>query len=229
MAPAPYPRGERCGGHLVVSKTHAGLVAAIGATLPGAFWQVPRPLRRNRLSQIPYAARSWGCLLRTVFEQPDPDAVKARMRHVLDALKAKLRKAAPVWTQRGTTLWPSRPSRTTPGGSLGRTSPPEGLNKETRRSTDTVRILPDRTAMIRLAGAVGSSTIGSAISEIRELPTKRGVTVPDRPALRLCRRAGHPTQARHRTHARPHDGLLSDPSAGHPRRHAAEKPVNLSP
>ena len=33
-------------------------------------------------------------LLRTVFEQPDADAVHAQMRHVLDALEAKFPKAA---------------------------------------------------------------------------------------------------------------------------------------
>jgi transposase-like protein len=33
-------------------------------------------------------------LLRTVFEQPDTDAVQAQMRHVLDALEAKFPKAA---------------------------------------------------------------------------------------------------------------------------------------
>jgi transposase-like protein len=33
-------------------------------------------------------------LLRTVFEQPDTDAVRAQMRHVLDALEAKFPKAA---------------------------------------------------------------------------------------------------------------------------------------
>lgn len=33
-------------------------------------------------------------LLRTVFEQPDTDAVQAQMCHVLDALEAKFPKAA---------------------------------------------------------------------------------------------------------------------------------------
>lgn len=33
-------------------------------------------------------------LLRTVFEQPDADAVHAQMRHVLDVLEAKFPKAA---------------------------------------------------------------------------------------------------------------------------------------
>ncbi|WP_052286498.1 transposase [Streptomyces sp. 769] len=43
---------------------------------------------------MPKSAQPWvATLLRTVFEQPDADAVKAQMRHVLDALEAKFRKA----------------------------------------------------------------------------------------------------------------------------------------
>ncbi|MEV6741687.1 transposase [Streptomyces sp. NPDC051104] len=49
----------------------------------------------NLLSQVPKSAQPWvATLLRTVFEQPDADAVTAQMRHVLDALEAKVPKAA---------------------------------------------------------------------------------------------------------------------------------------
>ncbi|WP_406384803.1 transposase [Streptomyces sp. NBC_00117] len=44
---------------------------------------------------MPDAAQSWvATLLRTVFEQPEAEAVQARMRHVPDALEAKFPKAA---------------------------------------------------------------------------------------------------------------------------------------
>jgi len=84
------------GVQLVVSDAHTGLVNAIGAVLPGASWQRCRThYARNLLSQIPKSAQPWvATLLRTVFEQPDTDAVKAQMRHVLDALEAKFPKAA---------------------------------------------------------------------------------------------------------------------------------------
>ncbi|REE58929.1 transposase-like protein [Streptomyces sp. 3212.3] len=84
------------GVQLVVSDAHAGLVDAIGAVLPGACWQRCRThYARNLLSQVPKSAQPWvATLLRTVFEQPDTDAVQAQMRHVLDALEGKFPKAA---------------------------------------------------------------------------------------------------------------------------------------
>lgn len=65
------------GVQLVVSDAHAGLVNAIGAVLPGAPWQRCRThYARALLSQGPKSAQPWvATLLRTVFEQPDTDAV----------------------------------------------------------------------------------------------------------------------------------------------------------
>jgi len=84
------------GVQLVVSDAHTGLVNAIGTVLPGASWQRYRThYARNLQNQVPKSAQPWvATLLRTVFEQPDADAVRAQMRHVLDALEAKFPKAA---------------------------------------------------------------------------------------------------------------------------------------
>ncbi|MEU1621741.1 IS256 family transposase, partial [Streptomyces sp. NPDC005722] len=144
------------GVQLVVSDAHAGLVDAIGAVLPGASWQRCRThYARNLLSQVPKSAQPWvATLLRTVFEQPDATAVHAQMKQVLDGLEKKFPKAAEhldtaqhdllaltafpreIWRQ----IWSNNPQ--------------ERLNKEIRRRTDVVGIFPDRTAVIRLVGAV---------------------------------------------------------------------------
>ncbi len=144
------------GTQLVVSDAHRGLIEAIGAALPGATWQRCRThYARNLMNQVPKTAQPWvATLLRTVFEQPDADAVHAQADKVIDALTAKFPKAAAhldaaradllaftafpreVWKQ----IWSNNPQ--------------ERLNKEIRRRTDVVGIFPGRDSVIRLVGAV---------------------------------------------------------------------------
>ena len=141
---------------LVTSDDHAGLVNAIGSVLPGAAWQRCRThYHRNLLTRVPKTAQPWvSTLVRTIFEQPDADSVRAQHAHVVDALTIKLPQAAAhldeardeilaftafpreVWRQ----IWSSNPQ--------------ERLNKEIRRRTDVVGIFPGRDAIIRLVGAV---------------------------------------------------------------------------
>ncbi len=155
------------GVQLVISDAHMGLVNSIGATLPGAGWQRCRtllhalngrggtPIARALLSQVPKSAQPWvATLLRTVFEQPDADAVQAQMRHVLDALEAKFPKAAShLDAAQGEVLaftaFPRESWR-----QIWSNNPQERLNKVIRCRTDVVGIFPDRAALIRLVGAV---------------------------------------------------------------------------
>ncbi|MGI5164588.1 IS256 family transposase [Spirillospora sp. CA-253888] len=144
------------GVQLVISDAHAGLVEAVGATLPGAAWQRCRThYLRNLLTKVPKSAQPWvATLVRTIFDQPDPDQVTAQHHWVVQALEAKHPQAAdhldqtreellafaafppPLWRQ----IWSNNPQ--------------ERLNKEIRRRTDVVGIFPDRAAVIRLVGAV---------------------------------------------------------------------------
>jgi len=141
---------------LVTSDAHRGLVAALGATLPGAAWQRCRThYAANLMSATP--KNTWGwvkALLHSVYDQPDAAAVHAQFDRVLDALTGKLPTVAahlddaradilaftafpkPIWRQ----IWSNNPQ--------------ERLNREIRRRTDVVGIFPDRTALIRLVGAV---------------------------------------------------------------------------
>lgn len=84
------------GVQLVISDAHGGLIDAIAAVLPGAAWQRCRThYARNLINQVPKSAAPWvATLLRTVFEQPDEQAVRAQIATVIAALDERFPKAA---------------------------------------------------------------------------------------------------------------------------------------
>ena len=114
---------------LVTSDAHAGLVAAIGATLPGASWQRCRThYAANLMSATPKTSWRWvKALLHSIYDQPDAEAVHAQFDRVLDALaeqapdgrRAPGGKPAP-------TCWPSPRSPRRSGARSGPTTPTNG-------------------------------------------------------------------------------------------------------
>ncbi|MHA6785938.1 IS256 family transposase [Pseudonocardia saturnea] len=141
---------------LVTSDAHNGLVAAIGATLPGASWQRCRThYAANLMAATPKASWPWvRALLHSVYDQPDTASVHAQFDRILDALAEKLPKVAEhLDTARADVLaftnFPKELWR-----QIWSNNPQERLNREIRRRTDVVGIFPDRTALLRLVGAV---------------------------------------------------------------------------
>ena len=144
------------GVRLVTSDAHAGLTAAIAATLAGASWQRCRThYAANLMSATPKASWGWvKALLHSIYDQPDAESVHAQFDRVVDALAEKLPTVADHLDHARTdilafTAFPKEIWR-----QIWSNNPNERLNREIRRRTDVVGIFPNRASIIRLVGAV---------------------------------------------------------------------------
>jgi transposase-like protein len=144
------------GVRLVISDAHRGLVSAVGAALPGASWQRCRThYLRNLLSKVPKSAQPWvATLVRTIFDQPDTDAVTAQFDRVVEAIEQKFPAAAEHLDDARADLLAFTTFPREIWRQIWSNNPQERLNKEIRRRTDVVGIFPNRAAIIRLVGAV---------------------------------------------------------------------------
>lgn len=145
------------GVELVISDAHGGIKAAIAQVLSDSTWQRCRThFMANFASRVPKG--SWpmvATLVRSVFDQPDREAVWTRLGDVvskltetgfLDAAEFLLDATTDILAFSAFPIehWPKVRSN----------NPQERLNKEIRRRTDVVGIFPNRQAVIRLVGAI---------------------------------------------------------------------------
>src|SRR6266480_3926350 len=141
---------------LVSSDAHPGLVDAIAATLPGAAWQRCRThFMRNLLTRVPKSAQSFvATMIRTIFAQPDSATVHEQHRRIVDQLETRFPEAAALLEDAATDLLAFTSFPKEHWRQLWSNNSLERLNKEIRRRTDVVGIFPDRSAIVRLVGAL---------------------------------------------------------------------------
>jgi len=145
-----------CGVELVTSDAHSGLKDAIASTLPGASWQRCRThFLKNLLSQVPKSLQqAVATLVRTIFDQPDAAAVRQQHQQVVRQLAERFPEAAAMLADAGEEILAFTAFPKVHWRQIWSNNPQERLNREIRRRTDVVGIFPQRSAILRLLGAV---------------------------------------------------------------------------
>jgi putative transposase len=144
------------GVRLVISDQHSGLVAALRRSFQGSVHQRCRVhFARNLLAHVPKThADMVAAVFRTIFAQPDPEAVNAAWDEVRDQLAGSFPKVGPLMDQAKVevlafTAFPKAHWR-----KIWSTNPLERVNKEIKRRSRVVGIFPNPAAVLRLVGAV---------------------------------------------------------------------------
>jgi putative transposase len=148
-------RGLR-GLRLVISDAHEGLKKALATVLGGASWQRCRVhFMRNLLATVPHGAREpVAALVRTIFAQPDHHSALVQLQKVADGLRPRFPQAAALLEDAAEDVLAHRHFPVEHRPRLHSTNPLERLHKEVKRRSAVVGIFPNRTALLRLVGAI---------------------------------------------------------------------------
>jgi transposase-like protein len=144
------------GVQLVISDAHAGLKKAIARCCQGTGWQRCRVhFARNLLVKVPKGSQDMvAAALRSVFVQPEAQAVEQQWEQVITMLSEKFHAAAALMEQAREDVLAFRTFPTEHWRKIWSTNPLERLNKEIKRRTRVVGIFPNDAAITRLVGAV---------------------------------------------------------------------------
>ena len=144
------------GVRLVISDAHRGLGAAAERHFQGAARQRCRVhFIRNLLAVVPRSHQHMAAaLFRTVFAQPDADAVTGAWDQVGDQLAASFPKAGPLMDTAKAEVLAFAAFPKAHWQKIWSTNPLERINKEIKRRSRVVGIFPNEASAIRLVGAI---------------------------------------------------------------------------
>jgi putative transposase len=150
-------RSRGLGGvRLVVSDAHEGLKGAIAAVMIGAAWQRCRVhFMRNVLAKVPKgSAEMVAAAIRTIFAQPDREAVAEQLTSIADKLGRQFPAVEQMLTQAAPDITAFAAFPQSHWRRIWSTNPLERVNGEIKRRADVVGIFPNDEAIVRLVGAV---------------------------------------------------------------------------
>jgi transposase-like protein len=148
-------RGVR-GVRLVTSDAHPGLKQAVAEVFVGAAWQRCRVhFLRNVLARVPKPAQAMvAATVRSIFEQPDRPAARARLRQVCETLAGRFPAVVQLLEEAESEILTFLDFPAAHRRQVYSTNPLERLNKELKRRSAVVGIFPNRAAVLRLFGAL---------------------------------------------------------------------------
>ncbi len=144
------------GVELVISDAHQGLRDAIATVFAGASWQRCRThFMTNLLTWVPKRAQPWvATMVRSIYQQPSAEEVHSQHERVVTQLAERFGQAASMLDEAGADILAFTSFPMEHWKKIWSNNPQERLNKEIRRHTDVVSIFPNRSAALRLVGAV---------------------------------------------------------------------------
>lgn len=144
------------GVRLVISDAHRGLAAAAGRWFQGTARQRCRVhFIRNLLAVVPKTHQHMAAaVFRTIFAQPDAEAVNRAWDQVQDQLAASFPKTGALMADAKADVLAFAAFPRAHWQKIWSTNPLERINKEIKRRSRVVGIFPNQASAIRLVGAI---------------------------------------------------------------------------
>ena len=144
------------GVQLVISDAHRGLTNAIGSVCAGAAWQRCRVhFMRNALAKVSRGhAEMVAAAVRTIFSQPTGPGVRDHVEVVAATLEQQFPNVAALLRDAREDITAFIDFPEAHWLKIWSTNPLERLNKNVKRRTDVVGIVPDDGSLLRLSACV---------------------------------------------------------------------------